>query len=170
MGGAGWSMEDKAFGKTQIALGMISRNRIFLTILLVASVIYMQQSCGRISARELLVSIPLGSRLTDIDKYPWREYSTGTWVSKWERWDSLPESVRSGLTQDHGPLRTRFGKFRRTFLDSLEELDPSDRIGFTGQVRIIIYHDFLLPGDGESVDLTYIDGVLKEKSIGSIPG
>lgn len=153
----------------QIIRRTVSRYRIFLAIILVVSAIYMHQSCGRITAQELIDSIPLGSPLTDIDRYNWSRYSTTSWVIRWDPLESFSESTISGRPESQGPVRNRFGEFLPTWLDPLEEIETVDRVGFTGEIMFVV-DGFPFRDGVETVVLTYVKGVLKEKVVGSLPG
>ena len=135
-----------------------------------------QQNYGRISAEEALDSIELGTRIEELPQGRLKRYSSKVWVYEWIFFEegeptTLPEDYDSdGRLWDSEmkrPDKNQFGTYRERQLGLYNEVRESLPNTFSG---IVIFSKLPLFGDEETVELAYIDGVLRDKKIAHYVG
>lgn len=121
-------------------------------------------TCG-LEPRAIVAGIPLGSKLTDLDRQLGTFYESSN-VDQW-----LPE--RTPATSNK-PIATSFGLFFVRHLGSYPSWSPSkpELETFTGELTFTHYSD-VIPDDlapSFSIRLIYVGGVLKAKDFGFCRG
>ena len=112
-----------------------------------------------------LKAIPLGSKLSELDKYLGKGYNN----SSVQRWIPYKEKKAVG-TYKTSP----YGKFEVRGLGEYGSWDASqaERDSFTGEINFF-HLSAVIPDDlapSWVMSLTYVNGVLKEKDYGQLPG
>ena len=112
-----------------------------------------------------LARVPVGSRLSELDKHIGRFYSH----SEVEQWSIAPIDGGAKAARD-----TKYGSFYVRELGTYAAFKASNprTDSFTGEMRF--YHmSWVIPDDIEPsfvLALVYVNGVLKEKDYGILPG
>lgn len=115
--------------------------------------------------KAIIAQIPVGSRLTELDRYLPKFYNDSV-VVEW-----VPNSkVRRGT----GSSRDKYGGLDTRNLGPYDgwSAKQAERERFTGEVQFF-HHSAVIPDDlapSFFIDLVYIDGVLKEADYGYLPG
>ncbi len=111
----------------------------------------------------------VGTKLGDLDTQfeGWKPSSTE--VDAWE-----PASEPKTEGQSDALLANEFGEFRETHLGSYEEWNApaSEREKFQGTITLYHY-SWVVPDDIKpsfSIELTYINGTLRNVGVGILPG
>lgn len=118
----------------------------------------------RIDPVKTLARIPAGSKLSELDRYLDHIYSRSTV----ERWTT--ERDPGGTDR----IENEFGSFRSQNLGAYEiwNATKTERDGFTGEL-LFFHHSNVIPDDlapSYVFSLIYIDGKLKKKDYGQLPG
>lgn len=138
--------------------------RWWIGILWVCIAACMTPIACQLDPKAVLASIPIGSKLSDLDTYL-RKFKDGSKVEAWV-------SARTADSPEH--TTTKYGSF---FIRNLGRYDrwtatKEVRDAFTGELRF--YHfSSVIPDDlapSYVFSLIYVNGVLREKSYGHLPG
>lgn len=98
----------------------------------------------------------MGSSISDINSFDIERFSTRGYVTAWA----------FGETRNETTISNRFGVFGTREIGSYSEWPEEGRESFSGEIEFV---RMPLIGDAESVVLTYIDGVLRDKRVQSLP-
>lgn len=115
--------------------------------------------------KAIIAQIPVGSRLTELGRYLPKFYDDSVVVE----WVPNPKARRGT-----GSSRDKYGGFDTRSLGPYDgwSAKKAERERFTGEVQFF-HHSAVIPDDlapSFSIDLVYIDGVLKEADYGYLPG
>lgn len=147
----------------ETARGRLARHGWFALLALCLLPCLASYSC-RLDPTAVLAKIPVGSKLSELDKYLGRFYD-GSSVQEW-----VPD--RTAATTGH--RTTPYGVF---YVRELRDYDAwpatqSERDAFTGELSFY-HHSWVIPDDlapSYVFSLVYVHGVLKEKEYGQMPG
>lgn len=119
-----------------------------------------QMDCGS-APHDASSYVPLGSKLSDLDRYYPRGGGSEGEVIQW-----LP--LAKGEKRPHDAIENEFGVFKPMELGSYDQWGASTaaRDSFTGEITF--YHHSLTSSDVNA--LYYIDGKLKKREWGFLPG
>lgn len=125
----------------------------------------LQPIACRSNPKAIIAKIPLGSRLTELDRYLPKFYDDSVVV----QWVPNPKARRGT-----GSSRDKYGGFDTQNLGTYDgwSAKTTDRDRFTGEVRFF-HHSAVIPDDlapSFFIDLIYIGGVLQEADYGYLPG
>ena len=115
--------------------------------------------------KDVVARIPIGSKLSELDKHLGKFYGS----SSVEEWGNAPTATRASkqMKSEYGFSYVRELCTYEAWTASNEERDT-----FTGKVEFTHYSS-MIPDDiapSYVVWLVYVDGVLKEKDYGHLPG
>lgn len=119
------------------------------------------------NAEKTLARVPIGSKLADLDELANGRYDGLSDVTEWIRVSIQPGNTESLESNEHGTFNTKdLGSFRDW------KASTKTRNRFTGMIHLVYFSDVIPDGLNPSffIDYVYVDGVLKKKDLGHLPG
>ena len=123
-----------------------------------------RSGCGG-NAEEALRAVPIGTKLSDLDQNLRLVFDE----SEVEEWLDVRSSGSAGQ-----PKKTRYGTFRVRSRGDYRRwtATKAEREVFTGEI-VFMYRSWVIPDDWDPsyvVALVFVDGVLRDKDFGFLPG
>lgn len=154
----------KQFGDGTRGSGLGVEKRWWIGVLVVCVGACLIPIACQLDPKAVLATIPIGSKLSALDKYL-KEFKDGSEVEEWIR-------VRAKDSPEH--RTTKYGKFFIRKLGVYQDWTATKetRDAFTGEIRFY-HHSAVIPDDlapSYVFTLIYVNGVLREKEYGRLPG
>jgi hypothetical protein len=111
----------------------------------------------------------VGSKLSELERQLGNWSPSSVYVYEWtESSSTKSRSIDDIVVEDNG------GQYLQTYVGTLADWDASasERDRFTGRVNMS-HHSWVIPDDlapSFTIELTYIDGVLRKVDYGILPG
>lgn len=147
-----------------MATGRRTSLLIGIGVVAVCSLCLQPLAC-RPNPKAIIAQIPIGSQLSELDRYLPKFYENSV-VVEW----GTNQKARRGTGSRHD----KYGAFDTRNLGPYDgwSAEWGERERFTGEIQFF-HHSAVIPDDlapSFSIDLVYIDGVLKEADYGYLPG
>lgn len=154
----------KQFGDGISRSALAVEKRWWIGVLVVCVGACLMPIACQLDPKAVLAPIPIGSKLSELDKYL-KEFKDGSDVEEWIR-------VRAKDSPEH--KTTKYGSFFIRKLGAYEAWTATKetRDAFTGEVRFF-HRSAVIPDDlapSYVFSLIYVNGVLREKGYGHLPG
>lgn len=119
-------------------------------------------------AERIIASVPIGTRLSDLDGYLMRWKLDSGDVMQWSPTSGSPDREDIQIRREGVKIRTEFGTFLQKDLGSYENwgAGTEERNDFTGEITFFHHPHW----NAEIIGFTFIRGKLVQKDWGYLPG